>query len=552
MKRSGVSRRLVTLSAAIGLGVATLGVGAGAAMADPGHAHHDVGGTVLYVSTSGSDVSNSCNVQEAPCATIQHAVMDAEGLSGAVVIEVGAGTYPEQVTIVPPASSLMTSLTVMGQGDGDGSVVIQPTSLVQNLCEANTGYFFDDNSGSTAAIIGVQTGVGLTSGSCPVAGSGNGAAVTLENLTVDGSALGGLPPGGELEGIGFIDTSGAIRRDVVENIQQPSAAEQASVHGIEVKSTDVAESVSVAGNVIDNNFGHVGIDLMGGAPGSLSAQVSGNRIVGTPSTAVPTPPSSGQFGVAAGGLSSLSISGNLIRDMQSTFSVGGIWLDSQAPNASCTVQDNTLLANDNGIDVHGAQGCVIERNDITAGSAGIELGPIFSQSFNFSAASPDNTIEHNVIQGTTTVATTLVYGGGPAVAGVPVDGVLVWAGYGNTVDENSISGFVSDVYVGEDPVYLNNSASWPSGSPNYGDNSGNVVHANDIVDLATPASGSGVTGYGVANLNNAVSFTLDATGNWWGCRSGPNTDSCTTTGGSVTYAPWAHHPLEGLIQGRGH
>ncbi|MDA8146315.1 MAG: right-handed parallel beta-helix repeat-containing protein, partial [Thermaerobacter sp.] len=342
------------------------------------------GGTTLYVSSAGNN-RNSGTVSSSAYKTIQHAVDIAETIAGSVTIDVYGGSYPEQVTITPSVGSPLTTLTLVGGFGGSGATVVQPTSLKQNLNEGTTGYFFDDNTGNTAAIVGVQ----------PL----NAATATVEDLTIDGSALGGLPPGGMLEGIGFIDASGVIQGNTVENIEQPNAMGQAAVHGIEVKSTSQAENVTVSNNILLKNPGHVAIDLM--SRGTLSAVVSGNQITGTPvSTLSPV----AQFGVAAGGLAALSITGNTISDMSSPWGVGGVWLDAQG-GATCTVADNTLTGNDNGIDVNGASGCVISGNTIAAGSAGIAVGEQF---YGPTVSSNENVISDNTITGTSTVATTTV------------------------------------------------------------------------------------------------------------------------------------------------
>ncbi|MHB1711555.1 MAG: right-handed parallel beta-helix repeat-containing protein, partial [Acidimicrobiales bacterium] len=491
----------------------------------------------LYVSTGGSSASsNKCETSSSPCLTIQHAVDQAELLTGAVVIQIAGGTYAEQVTIAPQSGSPMTSLTLQGPTSGTVAVV-QPATLVANVTEGNTGHFFDDNTGKTAAILGVQTGSADTAaGNTSVAGSP--ATVTVSNLTVDGSGLTSTGSG-PWEGIAFIDTSGAITHNAVKHIEQAATIGDASVHGIEVKSTTAPQTVTVAGNTAMSEPGHVAIDLMAASPGVLSASVTGNALTGDPTAS--TKPAS-QFGIAAGGLSSLSISGNKISDFQSPWSVGAVWLDRQVSGATCSVTGNTLTANDNGVDVHGASGCTITGNTITAGSAGVEIGPAY-----VAKVPSDNTVvTSNTITGTKTIATA-------GVAGVPVDGVLVWGGTGSSITGNTVGGFASDIYVGEDPVYLNNTATWGSGGPDpFGGyfsiaslaTSGTTVHSNDLGTPATPVSGSGVSSYGVACLNSngdCSTSSLDATGNWWGSSSGPGPvgpGSGAPVSHHVTYSSW--------------
>ncbi len=487
--------------------------------------------TTLYVAPSGT-----------PYTSIQAAVNAAWTTPGPVTIEVyGGNTFTGQVSVSQTgvgsgSGPAFTSLTISGGYGGGVTTVAAPSALVTNLNEGSTGYFFDDNTGATSAIIGVQ----LDSSTIPV---------TIQGLTVSGSAL--SSSGGPWSGIALVDTSGAITHNVVTNIQIQSQIGDASVHGIEVKATQNAATVAVTGNTLQDYPGHVAIDLMSNgtasAAGDLTVTVSGNKITGNPaSTLGPV----AQFGIVAGGIASLSISHNTISDMSSPWGVGGIWLDQMGTGATCTVSGNTLLNNDNGIDVHGASGCTLSGNTITAGSSGIELG----QSYLTPTVVPssNNTISGNMITGVITDGTSLAYGSPnpvSAIANQPVDGVLIWDGTGNTVQGNAVSGFVNDVYVGQDPVYLLNLPSWSgSGSSINGTfaNSGNTVAFNNLGTLATPASGSGVTGYAVANLNNSTSFALNATENWWGSANGPTNAANTYNVGAqglsvssgVDFTPW--------------
>ena len=506
--------------------------------------------TTLYVATNGSNSSsNNCKTPTSPCVTIQYAVDQAESIAGPVVIQIAGSTtpYAEQVTIAPPSSSPMTSLTLQGPTSGIAAVV-EPTSLIANVTEGNTGHFADNNTGNTDAIIGAQTG--STDSALTSTPAGNGASVTVANLTVNGSQITGTSPtstptststsnpfAAPWEGIALIDTSGTVMDNTVEHIQNSGVASgDSSVLGIAVKSTHVSATVRVTGNTVQNYGGAHAINLMALSPGVLSASVTGNTLTGDP-TALTAP--AAQFGIIAGGLTDLSISANTISDFQSPWSVGAVWLDSQASSATCSVTGNTLTANDNGVDVHGAAGCTITGNTITAGSAGVEIGPGYSSGL----ASKNILVADNSITGTTTEATTYVYSGAAAVAGVPVDGVLVWDGTGNTITNNTISGFVADVYVGEDPVYLNNTASWGTTTPpSYA--TGATVHANQLDTPAAASSSSGVSSYGVACLNSNGDCTaspLDATGNWWGAASGPGPvgpGSGSPVSAHVNYSSW--------------
>jgi hypothetical protein len=99
MKLSGIVRVVSALAlAAAGL-VALAGFStAGAASLAP------KGPVTLYVSTTGSDTSNThpntCATAAKPCASIQQAVTEAGTEGGEpVTIEIGQGTYATQVTV---------------------------------------------------------------------------------------------------------------------------------------------------------------------------------------------------------------------------------------------------------------------------------------------------------------------------------------------------------------------------------------------------------------------------------------------------------------------
>ena len=506
--------------------------------------------TTLYVSTTGSNgSSNNCQTSTAPCATIQYAVTQAETDSGAVVIQIAGGTYPEQVTIAPSASSSMTSLTLQGPTSGTAAVLEPTSALTPNVYEASTGHFFDSYVGDVSAIIGAQTG--STDSALTTTPAGNGASVTVANLTVDGSKLPSKVNGNWVAGIALINTSGNIQHNVVQNVLIPAALDNSAGAGIAIKSTASAQTVGVVDNTVHDYAGHEYVNLMAGLSGTLSATVTGNILTGDPATALSQP---AMFGVVAGGLSSLTVSGNTISNFQSPWSVGAVWLDSQASGATCSVTGNKLTANDNGVDVHGAKGCTITDNTITAGSTGVEIGPGYNSKLpSTNTVVSANTITGTPTEGTTTTATydntTKAYKSTPAVAGVPVDGALVWDGTGNSVSDNAISGFASDVYVGEDPVYLNNTATWGSdsiSSPYSGYSTGATVHFNNLGTLATPTSTS-VLSYGAACLNSNGDCTkslLPATNNWWGSSSGPHNGATNTSGtgvpvsANVNYKPW--------------
>lgn len=478
--------------------------------------------TQLYVSPTGSDNSgnNLCNNSGTPCATVDQAVYAAVYYGGSVTINLDPGTYNQQVTVTPGSANenpsvtgvngtQLTSLTLQPNPQESGQVLIEPQSLAANLQEGNTGYFFDDNTGATYAIVGVKA---------------PGVEVTIDGLTVTGADLSAT---GNASGIAMVDTSGTVENNTVEAIERPATIGNASVHGIEVKSDSGSATVTVTGNTLENNPGHVAIDLMAGGntSGTLSATVSNNTITGTVTSTVTNNTPVAQFGIAAGGLSGLAITGNTISDMQSPWGVSAIWLDTMAPNATVSVVHNTLVNNDNGVMLTGASGVTIANNTISAGSTGITLGPNFNgwpPTFGM-ASSSNNVVQGNVITGSPTVATSYVTTGSAtiaAVASVPVDGVLVWDGSNNTISGNEIAGFLQDVYVGQDPIALNNTLSWPANQPlNPFPNFGNVVSFNWLRNAATSQV---APSYGIVEANNSQEPTnVEAKDNWWNTARGP-------------------------------
>lgn len=77
---------------------------------------------------------------------------------------------------------------------------------------------------------------------------------------------------------------------------------------------------------------------------------------------------------------------------------------------------------------------------------------------------------------------------------------------------------------------------------------GNRFAANSGgINVATGALGTGaqiqahfneITVTGANAVSNSTSTTIDATNNWWGCNSGPNTTGCGATVGPATTDPW--------------
>jgi parallel beta-helix repeat protein len=143
-------------------------------------------GGSLYVANGGVD-SGSCRLHAHPCQTIGYALTQAAADS---TIHVAAGTYPEQVQI-------SQDVTILGAGEG--STIIQPTSLPNSDTAVNGG------SQPQYAIVDITNTTGAA----------------LKNLTIDGSQTQGqfTGCGDDFLGVYYHDASGSMNGVAVENIQ---------------------------------------------------------------------------------------------------------------------------------------------------------------------------------------------------------------------------------------------------------------------------------------------------------------------------------------------
>lgn len=67
-----------------------------------------------------------------------------------------------------------------------------------------------------------------------------------------------------------------------------------------------------------------------------------------------------------------------------------------------------------------------------------------------------------------------------------------------------------------------------------------TAHFNDITKNDAPGSASGpfLTGNTGKGWYNDATGPLDATFNYWGCKTGPNTGKCDLVAAGVNYMPW--------------
>jgi Right handed beta helix region len=185
---------------------------------------------------------NYCRNLVAPCKTIQRTVdLSCPG----DVVNVAAGTYPEQVTI-PKA------LTV--HGAGKTLTIIRPTSVAANTTSLS--------SGNPIAPIVLVTGAG------PVA---------IDNLKVDGSgaAFNACSPG--YMGVYYRNASGALDNVHVTSVVHPSALGCQSVVGILAQSGGAGSTnLAITASMIDN-YGKNGITCNEAA---TTCNISGTTVTG--------------------------------------------------------------------------------------------------------------------------------------------------------------------------------------------------------------------------------------------------------------------------------
>ncbi|HVX21230.1 MAG TPA: fibronectin type III domain-containing protein [Acidimicrobiales bacterium] len=588
--------------AALGAGSLTALAGVAAAGATP-----PTGPLTFYVTgTSGTD-TNFCDVSSAPCRTIEHAVTEAGVADTAVTIEIGSEpttyVYPEQVTVPPTSWTVTTtgpygptSLTIEPNPANTSPVVVEPPATAftgpANLPAVPTAdQAYDDFGGQNVhAIIGVGQ---PSQGYAALA-----TVVDITGLTVDGA---NNPASALVAGIAYVNASGTVAGNTVTDLNShPALWSPNQEHGIDVRGVNPGDAptpsytVSVEDNTLGSPtatdvapdwVGHIPVDVnstgstVGTATaGSLSATITGNHVYGTPidTTVVDNgaDPTTSQNGITAAGLVGLSVSGNTVKDLQSAGYGGAVNVGTQAADASCSVAGNTLLADDYGVEFLGAKGCTASGNTITAGffGVGVMTVPSWGPVDKTNQPSVDDTVSGNTITGTSTILT------GRMISRVPIDGVLVPDGPTASVDGNTISGFLTDVYVGVDPlryagthgeptwttttVALPAAATWST--------AGVTVNHNDLGPLATPRP-PGIRSEGAQSIPNrppvtfssygvACKYTpggggcsdatpLDGTNNWWGAADGPGPvgpGSGVPVSTDVNYTPWWVTPTGAL------
>jgi hypothetical protein len=194
-----------------------------------------------FVATTGSDTTN-CSNSLAPCLTVQHAV---DAACSGDIVNVAAGTYPEQVVIGKP-------LTV--QGAGKTNTIIAPTAVVANTTSLTT-------AAPIAAIVLVRNATG----------------VAINDLKVDGApaAFSACSPG--YVGFFYRNASGILDTVHSANIFLPSAPGCQSLIGVLAQSGGAGSTnLTVQDSMIDN-YGKNGITCIKAA---TTCTITGNKVDG--------------------------------------------------------------------------------------------------------------------------------------------------------------------------------------------------------------------------------------------------------------------------------
>jgi len=442
-------------------------------------------------------------------------------------IAVAAGTYNEQVSVSK------SNLTIEGVGP---ATVIQPTT--------GSATVQDEDSSSELIYPVVDVTPGTTG-------------VTLENLVIDGSAVGPTLNGcggDEFVGVLYQASSGEVSNVTVENITDPGegcGGDQAIL--VQSGTTGGTASVTVTGSTItgygkngvkcmdagstctitDNTIttsstGEVaqnGIEVSFGATGT----VSGNTVSSTDYTGSNWTAS----GILLADVSGVTVNGNLVSDAQSAIVLQSFGDDSYSEMTGDTVSDNYISYTSSYDDT---------TANATNGTTGVDLAAYAWGIFNpsVSASIIDNDVEGPGNSGSTPVVDSTSTGLQIGDLGTYTSsGVLDVTATGNvfahwTADVTVVGSPFDSAFetpdVADATVATGSSA--VSASVNY----------NEFLDASV-----GVYNASGPYLSKTPAATIDATENWWGCSGGPGSTGCTsvldnsalgTPRRLVTYLPW--------------
>ena len=483
---------------------------------------------------------NASNQVVGTFGTIQAAVNAA---SNGYTVEVGPGTYQEQVTV-----NGLTNLTIEGTGaDPSQTVILSPNAanLVSNIQNPSENHTFTD------ALIGAE----------------NGASVTVKNLTVNGANQGvvyatGANGGGDLVGIEGVNASLTVSNvhvtqveDVESGVLQGGQGNKAIIDNDTNGST---QTLTVTGSTVDN-FQKDGILAQGTG---LTVDIDNNTVTGV--GANPTNISQNLIELDSGAIG--SITNNTVTGVsdQDFGSIGVLMFNA---GSGVTVSGNTVSGlagnvNSLGIFFAGTDAPTAEGNTISdqavalADDGGSPTFLGFSDPFNTALVQDNNTYSGDVLNyffyaGPTTTNVWMVTGtGGPddleggasndvftLLGGAPNGNVFVGnggidtvqgygAGYHVAVQSNQwvvTNGTVTDTLTGIEKVVINGVTY--DLVDNFGQDTGGFQTLQSAINAAQPGDvvvtdiGSASVTVGVDNLTfeplqgaTGITLTLANTG----------------------------------------
>lgn len=447
-------------------------------------------------------------------ASIQFGVDDA--IDGDMV-DVSAGTYPEQVTI---------SKDILLQG-ADGASIIQAYASMP-VC-FTTSY-------AHRPIVCVK----------------DTANATIQGFTIDGLGLGNT--NNRFVGIAFRNAGGTIQNNTVQDIRDtPFSGAQHGV-GIYVYNDDaVARTIHVLDNTV-TGFQKTGIALNGSATNLLTVDVQRNIVTGAGATTVTAQNGIQVWAEAGSGVvADNTVSGIAYDNTDSVTKYVATSILNYYTDLSTT--GNTITGAHMGIYYYEGRG-LIENNTLTIEKIGV-------YAYGINAADPPQAVPSpysetpgefasalavdpvTAVNEVEITGNTLTFSGTDKTAtyGIEADG-----GYGANdlsvnIHHNSVNGFDNGLVLyqcGTDcgaGVFTAISAV----SNNLTDNTVGIYLGGNIPATLSPVIHHNrvySTGDTDSGLFSDLATSITAENNWWGCNAGPADDACTAVTGLVDAEPW--------------
>lgn len=383
---------------------------------------------------------------------------------------------------------LLSSLFVVfgGTADAASPIYVRPGGD-DTLCNGTANVDYSGGVAPNCAVQTVAKGVALadSGGSVQVAaGSYSGSVTISKPLTVDGAQA----------GVDARTRTGA--ESIIGGVSISSSTVTLDGFSIAAASVQVNGSTGniLSGVTIENDIfdGYTSVGLPTYDAGNILVQQNLFEDAASSSESIQIKASSD-----LGGCDGSQVLNN---SFESATNNGGADVNlscTDSSSSNITVSDNTTSDNSGGSSFVAFSG-VVDGIEVT-GNSGTTSG---SSVFFFGSVSGTALIDGN----------DFVSGASSAIALVGGDYTDDTSNTGTfTITGNHLAGNVRGINVAESGLT----------SP-----AQMQVHFNEIVGNST------------AGIENNSSVTIDATNNWWGCNSGPNTSGCDSTTGSVTGDPW--------------